>query len=77
MNKENNRYKRYIESKERKTKYIISLSPSDYVELRGICLSNVRDNLADYGLEESKRIVDRAIDIIQNNIEVLETNKKL
>ena len=53
MNKENNRYKRYIESKERKTKYIISLSPSDYVELRGICLSNVRDNLADYGLEES------------------------
>ena len=51
-------------------KYIISLSSNDYIELIGYCLANVRDDLADCGLEENKRSVDRAINIIDKNLEI-------
>ena len=53
-------------------RYIIHLSPKDYVALTGIHLANVRDELADCGDEENKEQIDKAINIIDNNLVIKE-----
>jgi len=54
------------------TRYIINLSLKDYIALTGIHLANVRDDLADCGDEENKEQIEKAINIIDNNLVIKE-----
>ena len=55
-------------------RYIIHLSPRDYVALTGIHLANVRDELADCGDEINREELNKAIRIINNNLVVREVS---
>ena len=55
-------------------RYIIHLSPKDYVALTGIHLANVRDELADCGDEINREKLNKAIRIIENNLVVKEVS---
>ena len=55
-------------------RYIINLSPRDYVALTGIHLANVRDELADCGDEINREELNKAIRIIENNLVVKEVS---
>ena len=55
-----------------KCKYVINLTPSEYVALKGIYLANVRDELEDRGDEENKQAIENAIDIINKNLTINE-----
>jgi hypothetical protein len=57
-------------------RYIIHLSPKDYVALTGIHLANVRDELADCGDETNKEELNKAIRIIDNNLVVKEVSEE-
>ena len=56
-------------------RYIIHLSPKDYVALTGIHLANVRDELADCGDETNREKLNKAIRIIDNNLVVKEVSE--
>ena len=57
------------------TRYIINLSPKDYVALTGIHLANVRDELANCGDEINMEKLNKAIRIIDNNLVVKEVSE--
>ena len=53
-------------------KYVIRLSLDDYVQLTGVFLGNARDELILSGDEENKELINKAIEIIDNNLVVEE-----
>tara|TARA_R100001163_G_C5050104_1_gene186994 strand:+ start:433 stop:612 length:180 start_codon:yes stop_codon:yes gene_type:complete len=54
--------------------YTINLSPQDYVELTGIYLANVRDDLADCGDQENNELIRKAINLINTNLVIKEVH---
>ena len=48
--------------------YVISLSLDYYVQLTGVFLGNARDELILSGDEENKELINKAIEIIDNNL---------